>query len=290
MSNQTITAVFDSAAEAETAARDLAMKVGGVRAGLYASEADAASLRDLGVSGPDQAVLEEAIRRGGAVLSATVPEDRITEVTQVLEGSGAIDLQEREDSWRQSGWQGSGPTATRVNAMDTGTAGTGQVGAMATGTATTGTATTGTAATGAAATGRDEVIPVVEETLQVGKRQVASGRVRVHSHIVETPVQEQVTLHQEHVQVERRPVGRPVDVTADAFRDRTIEATETTEEAVIAKEARVVEEVVVRKTSDDETRTISDSVRRTEVEVEDDRLPRTAATPGTPKADPARER
>ena len=56
------------------------------------------------------------------------------------------------------------------------------------------------------------------------------GRVRVHSHIVETPVEEQVTLHQEHVQVERRPVDRPVDATAAAFQDRTIEATETTEE------------------------------------------------------------
>ena len=49
-----------------------------------------------------------------------------------------------------------------------------------------------------------------------------------------------------------------------------IEMTETAEEAVVAKDARVVEEVVVRKTADDRTETISDTVRRTEVEVDND--------------------
>lgn len=280
---QTITAVFDSMNEAETAAQTLAMQVGGVRAALYGSEADATRLRDVGVSAPDRDVLEEAIRRGGAVLSATVPEDRIARVTEVLESSGAVDLDEREANWRQSGWQGSGATATKVNAMDTGTAGMGTAGMGTTatgigaGTAATGTSATGTSATGGTVRdGQDEVIPVVEEHLRVGKREAATGRIRVHSHIVETPVEEQVTLHQEHVQVERRPVDRPVDATAAAFQDRTIEATETTEEAVVAKEARVVEEVVLRKTSDDETRFVRDTVRHTEVSVDDDRVAGTA--------------
>ncbi|RYJ00538.1 MAG: DUF2382 domain-containing protein [Acetobacteraceae bacterium] len=234
-------------------------------------------------------MLEEAIRRGGAVLSATVPEDRIGSVTEVLESSGAVDLDQREANWRQSGWQGSGATATKVNAMDTGTAGTAT--GMGSGVGTTASLPAGmptrSAATGSAATGgtvrdgQDEVIPVVEEHLRVGKREAATGRIRVHSHIVETPVEEQVTLHQEHVQVERRPVDRPVDATAAAFQDRTIEATETTEEAVVAKEARVVEEVVLRKTSDDETRTIRDSVRHTEVSVDDDRAAGTTRATGT---------
>ena len=281
---QTITAVFDSMNEAETAAQTLAMQVGGVRAAVYGSEADATRLRDLGVSAPDRDVLEEAIRRGGAVLSATVPEDRISSVTEVLESSGAVDLDQQEVNWRQSGWQGSGATATKVNAMDTGTATMGTTGtaAMGAGLGTT-AAATGTPATGGTVRdGQDEVIPVVEEQLRVGKREAATGRVRIHSRVVETPVEEQVTLHQEHVQVERRPVNRPVDAAA-AFQDRTIEATETTEEAVVAKEARVVEEVVLRKTSDDETRTIRDSVRRTEVSVDDDRVPGNPAQPLSPK-------
>ena len=123
--------------------------------------------------------------------------------------------------------------------------------------------------TGAAMGSTEEVISVVEETLAVGKRAVSRGGVRVRSYIVETPVSEQVSLHEEHVSVERR---RPVTggtVPADAFRERTIEMTETAEEAVVGKTARVVEEVVVGKTATDRTETVSDTVRRTEVEVDD---------------------
>jgi uncharacterized protein (TIGR02271 family) len=84
-------------------------------------------------------------------------------------------------------------------------------------------------------------------------------------------VQEQVALREERVNVERRPVDRPVAAGDDAFRERTVEATESAEEAVVAKEARVTEEVVVRKQSEERTQTVSDTVRRTEVEVEDER-------------------
>ena len=117
----------------------------------------------------------------------------------------------------------------------------------------------------------EERIPVVEERLSVGKRETAHGRVRVRSYVVETPVQEQVALRQERVSIERNPVDRPIAAGDDAFRERTIEATETAEEAVVAKEARVTEEVVVRKQSEERTETVSDTVRRTEVEVEDER-------------------
>jgi uncharacterized protein (TIGR02271 family) len=115
-----------------------------------------------------------------------------------------------------------------------------------------------------------ESIPVVEETLRVGKRAVSGGRVRVRSYVVETPVEEQVTLRTEHVDVERRPVDRPVTDADRLFQDRTIEATETSEEAVVAKEARVTEEVIIRKDTEQHTETVRDTVRRTEVEVERD--------------------
>ena len=94
----------------------------------------------------------------------------------------------------------------------------------------------------------------------------------MRSYVVETPVQEQVALHQEHVEIERRSVDRPVTAADQAlFQERVIEATETVEEAVVAKEARVVEEVVVRKEAEDRVQTVQDKVRRTEVEIEDDR-------------------
>jgi uncharacterized protein (TIGR02271 family) len=125
--------------------------------------------------------------------------------------------------------------------------------------------------TAAAAQG-EEAIPIVEENLRVGKRQVEGGRVKIRSYVVETPVQEQVSLRQEHVQVERRPVDRPVTAADEAlFRDRSIEASERSEEAVVSKEARVKEELVVNKDARERTETVSDTVRHTEVEVEDDR-------------------
>jgi uncharacterized protein (TIGR02271 family) len=114
----------------------------------------------------------------------------------------------------------------------------------------------------------EEVIPVAEERLRVGKRDVSHGRVRIRSYVVETPVEEQVTLREERVAVERRPADRALSDADQAFQERTIEAEERGEEAVVSKEARVTEEVVVRKEAEQRTETVSDTVRQTEVEVE----------------------
>jgi uncharacterized protein (TIGR02271 family) len=102
----------------------------------------------------------------------------------------------------------------------------------------------------------------------------------VRSYVLERPVEQDVTLREERVEVERRPVDRPVGtVPADAFRERSIEVTATGEEAVVQKDARVIEEVVVRKQAEERTETVRDTVRKTEVEVEN--TPG-AARPATP--------
>ncbi len=124
----------------------------------------------------------------------------------------------------------------------------------------------------------EQVIPVAEERLQVGKRDVSHGRVRIRSYVVETPVEEQVTLREERVAVERRPVDRALGDDEQAFQERTIEAEERGEEAVVSKEVRVTEEVVVRRESDQRTETVSDTVRQTQVEVEDERGNRISGT------------
>lgn len=111
-----------------------------------------------------------------------------------------------------------------------------------------------------------------------------SGRVRVRSYIVETPVEEQVTLRDETVHVDRRPVDRAPTAADEAlFEDKVIEATEMREQAVVSKDARVVEEVGIRKDAGQRTETVTDKVRRTEVEVEDERgnVSRTGTTAGT---------
>jgi uncharacterized protein (TIGR02271 family) len=116
---------------------------------------------------------------------------------------------------------------------------------------------------------RSTAIPVVQEDLQVGKREVQRGGVRVFSRVVETPVNESVNLREEHVNVERRPVDKPVSPSdASAFKEQSIEMRETAEEAVVQKTARVVEEVVVGKEVSQRQENIQDTVRRTEVEVE----------------------
>ncbi len=114
--------------------------------------------------------------------------------------------------------------------------------------------------------GRTERVPVVEEELRVGKREVEEGGVRVTSHVTERPVEEHVELRDERVNVERRPVDRPA--SDRDFRDRSIEARERHEEAVVDKRARVVEEVIVTREAGTHTEDIRDTIRRTDVEIE----------------------
>ena len=52
-------------------------------------------------------------------------------------------------------------------------------------------------------------LPVIEEQLKVGKRAVLKGGVRVYQHITERPVEESVSLSEEHVTVTRTPVNQP---------------------------------------------------------------------------------
>ncbi|MGI3902242.1 MAG: DUF2171 domain-containing protein [Janthinobacterium lividum] len=100
---------------------------------------------------------------------------------------------------------------------------------------------------------------------------MSHGRLRVRSYVVETAVDEQVSLRSETVQVDRRPVDQVVSATDALFQDRTIEVEEFAEEAVVSKEARVVEEISLRKEAHDRTETIRDTVRHTEVYIEDGR-------------------
>ena len=87
------------------------------------------------------------------------------------------------------------------------------------------------------------------------------GGTRIRRFVVETPVEESVSLHSEKVTLERRPVtdGRP---GTDSFSDKTMEMTESAEEAVVSKTARVYEEVGLRKEATDRVETVRDTVRK----------------------------
>jgi uncharacterized protein (TIGR02271 family) len=115
----------------------------------------------------------------------------------------------------------------------------------------------------------EAVVPIVEEELRVGKRPVERGGIRIHKRVEEKPVSEQVTLRDETVEVQRRPVDRAVsEADLAAAQDGTFEVRERDEEAVVDKQARVVEEVVIDKDVEERTETVQDTLRRTDVDVE----------------------
>ena len=116
-----------------------------------------------------------------------------------------------------------------------------------------------------------ETVPEIEEQLSVGKRKVTTGGVRVTTSVSERPVQKTVSLREERVEVERRSTDRelrPEEAEA-AFAEKTVEMLGTSEEASVRKEARVVGEVSLGKRVEEHKETVKDSVRRTEVEVEE---------------------
>jgi hypothetical protein len=112
----------------------------------------------------------------------------------------------------------------------------------------------------------ERTIPVIREELHVGKREVERGAVRASVHVVERPVSGEVKIREEHVEVERRAVDRPLGENEKLFRDDQVEMREYAEEPVSVKEARVVEEVILHKTVKEHIERIEDRVRSTEVE------------------------
>ena len=115
----------------------------------------------------------------------------------------------------------------------------------------------------------DKTIPIIEENLRVGKREVETGGVRVRSRIVEKPVEEHLRLREEHVHVERNPVNRPAsEADLNRFKEGEISLTEHAEVPMVDKEARVVEEVRIGKDVEEHVENIHDTVRKTDVDIE----------------------
>ncbi len=274
MTQETIVAAFDSAAQAQDAAR--AVEAAGIPAASITQHAGTSTSglatsdmtpvhkergfwarlfgeddNDDYVHGSttmrDHSVYDTTMAGGGSVLSVRIDNverdgDRIL---GIIDSYNPIDIEERATSY-----------------------------------ATTGT--TATAPLTAPSGGDAQTIQLAEEALVVGKRVVNRGTTRIRRYVVETPVSQDVSLRQENVSIERRAVSGAGTVGADAFTDRTVEVTEMNEEAVVGKTASVVEEVVVRKDVSDRVETVRDTVRREELEVEKTDDLRTGTTTTTP--------
>jgi uncharacterized protein (TIGR02271 family) len=286
--NQTVIAVFDSYADAQSALNALYQQGGFTQADVKLSPAEAStqarqqalrtpaattestrwgigdffrSLFGTDQHGDDAGLYAEAVRRGSYLLSVDAENAGQAErAAEILKRFNAVDLDQRSSIWRSGGWTGyqsDAPLYTDDQIQK-------EHGLYS---QTTLASTSGSQTDTSATSG--QTIPVIEEQLNVGKRVVQTGGVRIYSHVTETPVQESVQLREEHVKIERTAVNQPASAAdIDAFKEGTVEVRETAEEAVVAKSARVVEEVHVGKEVTEHTETVSDTVRRTDVEVE----------------------
>jgi len=216
------------------------------------------ALTKVGVPEHDAHFYAEAVRRGGTLVTVRATDEAANDVADILSDHGAVDVDKRREHYTQTGFTSYDVNAPAYSAEEV---------------ARERQLVSARETHFSEARLVDEAsatVPVVEETLKVGKRRVERGGIRVYTEVTEIPVQESVTLREQHAIVNRKAVDRPV-TAADtaAFKDQSFEVREFAEEAVIAKEARVVEEVTIRRETADRTETITDTVRRTDVEVEE---------------------
>lgn len=254
----------------------------------------------------DAKLYSEAVRRGSYVLTVEVADDsQLEKITSAIERNSPIDIEDRVSQWQSGGWSGQG--AMRNESSTSGTSSTssmsGGMGAGSGSAALRGDMLQGSSSGSMQRSSSDpqqrspsdaqqlsssgaqqldssgtqqlsssdaqQRIPVMEERLQVGKREVQRGGARVYQRVVDQPVHETVQLREEHVNIERRPVDQPA-TAADlaAMKEGSFEIRENAEEAVVQKNARVVEEVVVGKETTQRTQHIDDTLRKTQVDVQ----------------------
>lgn len=228
----------------------------------------------LGIPKEDADVYAESVRRGGTLVMVQCEDAEVDRAHRVLDRDGAVDIDDRAAQYRSEGWQGYDDRAPMYDETEVTTertryqAGRTDMSHERFNLEPPIQRPTGTTEPMANVGDRtaDNHIEVAREDLHVGKREMDRG-VRVRKYVEERPVSEQVTLRDEQVHVNRRPVDRPVGAT-DAFREDSVEVHAKSEEAMVTKEARVVEEIDVSKTGRDRVETVRDTVREEHVEIE----------------------
>ena len=213
-------------------------------------------LHDLGLPDEDARTYQQALRNGDHVVSVDVHDDSHLGGAQEImrRPEDAYDLDELDTRYASADYMPrQQPAYAETGALD-------QVGGEL---------------------DQDSTVKVVEERLNVGKQEVDQGAVRVRSFVREVPVETEVELRSTRVYVERRPVDRPVNPGEPGLPEQVIEAHERAEQPVVAKEARVVEEIGLRQETEVQHQRIQETVRKTEVEIEDERTGLSGGTRGT---------
>lgn len=220
----------------------------------------ASHLRNWGVSDKDSRDFARAVRQGGNIVLARCGDDhKIDEITQLMEKKEAVDLDERREMWRNGGMHDE-PTQDSVhleNDMHDRYQGASEDVASA-------------ARINTPMNHPGEGLQEAHEELKIGKRRVATGKVRLHKHVEEEAVDEDITLRSDKIDIERRPIDRVegADIDPDLFEDETVEFTEYAEEPIVEKEVRIDDEFVAKRSVEEHEETIHDTVRRAVVDIE----------------------
>jgi len=230
---RTVIGLFLDSAKAEKALGDL--KAAGVHSDaldlLTADDAsDAPKLRALGdlVPEPDLGIYLEGVRRGGTLVTAQVRDDAASRAAEILGNHDLVNLRDHAAKLAREN------PAIKAELIDT---------------------------------AKDpNVLEVVEEVVDLGKKAVESGRIRIYNVVSEVKVQKSIPLVDETVTVERRTVNRAA--LEDAFKERVFELSEYDEQAIVSKRAQVVEEVNLAKQAAERDHTVTETVRRSDVRAE----------------------
>lgn len=231
------------------------------------------ALVDLGVPEEEAGYFSEGIRRGGTLVTVRTTEDRASQAADIMNRHNPVDVNQRASYWRDNDWTGYDKTASpytqdeierdRENFRTWSERHSG----MGTGTLDTGMRDTGMTHRDIQAGDRD-TIEMAEEELRVGKRQEMEDQVRIEKRVVEEPVEENIDLRKERIDVDRHPVDRPLsEMDDDVFHEETIEMSAMSEEPVVEKRARITEEIEINKDVDTEQHTVRDTLRHTEVDI-----------------------
>jgi hypothetical protein len=262
MTYEKIVTLYDTADHGEAARRNL------VAAGFPPSEISTINSKTLGLTSEklrepglwhrlfgrdiqqyEATLYGHSVDSGGVVLTVRVPEGDVARATSILNAHQAVDLLKRAE--QQGLIAASAPKPVPVPPP----------------TQPVATAPPATlAATGTV--GGEEILALAQEEINVGKRLVQEGTTRIRRFVTETPVEAQVTLHEEHARVIRRAIADPNYIRNIDWTDKTVEIRETVEEPVVTKSVHVAEEVVIQREGSDHVKTLRDKVRRQQVEVE----------------------
>ncbi len=201
-------------------------------------------LTDHGVPESDARDFAEAVRRGGNLVLTEVDDDEVDEISRLMDQEEAVDLEERRALWAQEEHADLEPSGDLYTPEEVDTERQRTLGV-----------------------GDEARIQTAKEEMRVGKREVLGKGVRIHKHVEEKPVKEDIKLREEHIDIERKKVDKPI-TSEEPFKEETIELTEHGEEPVVEKKARVEEEIVAGVHAEERTETVEDTLRETVVDIE----------------------